>query len=55
MTGAIAQVRVFQGELPDTHRELIEMAPAQRYGLDHAGARSDGPPAKRQRKPGQTP
>lgn len=50
LTGAIAQVRVFEGQLPNAHRELIEKSLAQRYGLEHSSARHAGPSAKRQRR-----
>ena len=48
--GAIAQVRVLAGRLPEAHREALEASLARRYGLAHPALLSDdGPPAKRRR------
>jgi len=48
--GAIAQVRVLAGRLPEAHREALEASLALRYGLAHpALLADDGPPAKRRR------
>ena len=47
--GAIAQVRVLAGRLPEAHREALEASLARRYGLAHPALLHDGPPAKRRR------
>ena len=49
LNGAIAQVRVLAGRLPEAHREALEASLARRYGLAHPALLHDGPPAKRRR------
>ena len=49
LRGAIAQVRVLAGRLPEAHREALEASLARRYGLAHPALLHDGPPAKRRR------
>ena len=49
LRGAIAQVRVLAGRLPEAHREALEASLARRYGLAHPALLHDGPPTKRRR------